>query len=171
MMRQWLEPLPDGSLPNFNIRRDFIDILGQLPIESEDLKESGIGRVVRYPPLSLSDLCSCMLRMRYVLAKGEERQRLCMCVCVCVCVPYVMCVLVKSASIYRTRVDTHIHTYKTNLLQVMFLWKCPKETMENKKKAQDLIERWSRPIFQLSTDYRDLARYESEKADNYRRLK
>jgi len=87
-LKQWLEPLPDGSLPNFNIRRDLLSVLLKMIVGSEHLRESGLGKVV------------------------------------------------------------------------MFLWKSPKETKENKAVAQELIQRWSRPIFKLSTDYKDLAGHE-----------
>ncbi|KAL6057388.1 Transcription factor iws1 [Balamuthia mandrillaris] len=92
VLRRWLEPLPDGSLPSLNIRKELLGLLGMLPLDKEHLKDSGLGKVV------------------------------------------------------------------------MFLWKSPKETKENKKLAQELIQRWSRPIFELSTDYKDLAEYEKDKA-------
>jgi len=46
---------------------------------------------------------------------------------------------------------------------VMFLWKSPKETPENKKMAHVLIQEWSRDIFSLTTDYRNLADLEEKK--------
>jgi len=87
-IRCWLEPLPDGSLPNINIRQGLLASLLRMPIENSHLKDSGIGKVV------------------------------------------------------------------------MFLWKHPNETKPNKKIAQSLIERWSRPIFGLSASYADLAENE-----------
>jgi transcription factor SPN1 len=39
---------------------------------------------------------------------------------------------------------------------VMFLYKLPEETLQNKRVAQALVEAWSRPIFELSTQYSDL---------------
>lgn len=96
MLKQWLEPLPDGSLPNFNIRRDILGILGKLPISSDHLRESGLGKVV------------------------------------------------------------------------MFLYKSPKETKENKAIAQELIQTWSRPIFKLSLSYSDLAEHERERLEQRR---
>lgn len=45
-VRIWLEPLPDGSLPSFEIQKSLLGALNDLPIKSEHLKESGLGRVV-----------------------------------------------------------------------------------------------------------------------------
>jgi len=39
---------------------------------------------------------------------------------------------------------------------VMVLWKHPGETPHNKKLSKNLIEKWSRPIFGISSEYRDL---------------
>eukprot|EP00963_Diacronema_lutheri_P001016 scaffold64_cov338-Pavlova_lutheri.AAC.74 len=43
---------------------------------------------------------------------------------------------------------------------VMFLYKLPEETALNKKLARDLVQKWSRPIFELSTRFKDLPRHE-----------
>jgi len=48
-VRRWLEPLPDRSLPALNIQRDFFPILQKMEfIDSEVLKESGLGRIVLF---------------------------------------------------------------------------------------------------------------------------
>lgn len=45
-VRIWLEPLPDGSLPSFEIQKSLFAALETLPIKTEHLKESGLGKVV-----------------------------------------------------------------------------------------------------------------------------
>ncbi|CAI4055138.1 hypothetical protein SUVZ_16G4010 [Saccharomyces uvarum] len=45
-VRIWLEPLPDGSLPSFEIQKSLFAALNDLPVKTEHLKESGLGRVV-----------------------------------------------------------------------------------------------------------------------------
>ena len=45
-IRQWLEPLPDRSLPAFAIQRTLLTALQRLPITKEHLAESAIGKVV-----------------------------------------------------------------------------------------------------------------------------
>lgn len=45
-VRIWLEPLPDGSLPSFEIQKSLFAALDNLPIKTEHLKESGLGKVV-----------------------------------------------------------------------------------------------------------------------------
>jgi transcription factor SPN1 len=48
----------------------------------------------------------------------------------------------------------------------------PKETTENRRLANDLLQRWSRLVFGLSEDYRNLARYqEQEEQQEERRSK
>ncbi|CAI5497214.1 unnamed protein product [Closterium sp. Naga37s-1] len=90
-LKNWLEPLPDLSLPNIKIRTSILELVKELPIDvggsperRRQLKESGLGRVV------------------------------------------------------------------------MFLSKLPEETVQNRKLARDLVDMWSRPIFEKSTHYRDL---------------
>lgn len=96
-LKDWLEPLPDGSLPNMNIRTTLLKLLTDLPIDveqferREQLKKSGLGKVV------------------------------------------------------------------------MFLSRLPEETAANKKLARDLVDKWSRPIFQKSTRYEDLRSYDEDR--------
>ncbi|KAL0292678.1 UNVERIFIED_CONTAM: protein IWS11 [Sesamum calycinum] len=54
LLKNWLEPLPDGSLPNINIRAAVFKILNDLPIDleqydrREQLKKSGLGKVIMF---------------------------------------------------------------------------------------------------------------------------
>lgn len=45
-VRIWLEPLPDGSLPAYEIQKSILNALENLPIKTEHLKESGLGKVI-----------------------------------------------------------------------------------------------------------------------------
>ncbi|CCK68432.1 transcription factor SPN1 KNAG_0A07800 [Huiozyma naganishii CBS 8797] len=45
-VRIWLEPLPDGSLPSFEIQKSLFAAIKDLPVKTEHLKESGLGRVM-----------------------------------------------------------------------------------------------------------------------------
>lgn len=47
-MKHWLEPLPDKSLPALNIQKTMFDALAALPIKTEHLRESGVGKVVLF---------------------------------------------------------------------------------------------------------------------------
>ncbi|EEB07129.1 transcription elongation factor complex subunit Iws1 [Schizosaccharomyces japonicus yFS275] len=51
-VRMWLEPLPDRSLPALNIQHVLFDVLRKLPIQTEHLRESGLGKVVLFYTLS-----------------------------------------------------------------------------------------------------------------------
>ncbi|CAN8274537.1 unnamed protein product [Cochlearia groenlandica] len=59
VIKNWLEPLPDGSLPNINIRTALLKILDELRINvnldcrKEQLIKSGLGKVIMF--LSKSD--------------------------------------------------------------------------------------------------------------------
>ncbi|KAI0514229.1 hypothetical protein KFK09_010264 [Dendrobium nobile] len=102
LLKNWLEPLPDGSLPNMNIRTAILKLLSEFPIDleqydrREQLKKSGLGKVI------------------------------------------------------------------------MFLSRSDEETKANRKLAKELVDRWSRPIFNKSTRFEDLRSYEDERIP-YRR--
>ncbi|KAK1272124.1 hypothetical protein QJS04_geneDACA021602 [Acorus gramineus] len=97
LLKNWLEPLPDGSLPNINIRETILKILTDLPIDleqydrREQLKKSGLGKVV------------------------------------------------------------------------MFLSRSDEETTANRKLAKELVDKWSRPIFNKSTRFEDMRTYYDER--------
>ncbi|KAG0587853.1 hypothetical protein KC19_2G196300 [Ceratodon purpureus] len=88
----WLVPLPDGSLPNTNVRTTVLTLLADFPIDvasnqrREQLKSSGIGKIV------------------------------------------------------------------------MALTRLPHETPANQKLARDLVNKWSRPLFDNSISYDNIRR-------------
>ncbi|CAA7389709.1 unnamed protein product [Spirodela intermedia] len=102
VLKNWLEPLPDGSLPNMNIRSAILKILTDFPIDleqydrREQLKKSGLGKVI------------------------------------------------------------------------MFLSKSDEETTANRRLAKDLVDKWSRPIFNKSTRFEDMRGFDDERIP-YRR--
>ncbi|XP_048426632.1 protein IWS1 homolog 1 [Pyrus x bretschneideri] len=97
LLKNWLEPLPDGSLPNINIRAAILQILTDFPIDleqydrREQLKKSGLGKVI------------------------------------------------------------------------MFLSKSDEETTSNRKLAKELVDKWSRPIFNKSTRFEDMRNVDDER--------
>lgn len=101
LLKNWLEPLPDGSLPNINVREAILRILTDYPIDldqydrREQLKKSGLGKVI------------------------------------------------------------------------MFLSRSDEETTTNRKLAKDLVDKWSRPIFNKSTRFEDMRNADEERV--YRR--
>ncbi|CAN8290391.1 unnamed protein product [Cochlearia groenlandica] len=102
LLKNWLEPLPDGSLPNINIRAAILRVLTDFPIDldqydrKEQLKKSGLGKVI------------------------------------------------------------------------MFLSKSDEETTSNRRLAKDLVDKWSRPIFNKSTRFEDMRHLDEDRAP-YRR--
>ncbi|KAG8998186.1 Transcription factor iws1 [Tulasnella sp. JGI-2019a] len=47
-VRKWLEPLPDKSLPALNIQNAFFEALPKLDIDTNTLKDSGLGKIVLF---------------------------------------------------------------------------------------------------------------------------
>ncbi|CAF3622863.1 unnamed protein product [Rotaria sp. Silwood1] len=94
VLKDWLSPLPDKSLPNIKIRESLIKILQQFGvIDGDRLRDSGIGKAL------------------------------------------------------------------------MYLYKHPRETKDNKIKLIKIIHDWARPIFNLDTDYKLLTREERQQRD------
>ncbi|XVF03963.1 hypothetical protein REPUB_Repub05bG0039300 [Reevesia pubescens] len=104
LLKSWLEPLPDGSLPNANIRAAILNVLTDFPIDlelpdhREQLKKSGLGKAI------------------------------------------------------------------------MFLSKSDEEIASNKKVAKDLVEKWSRTIFNKSTKFSDLRNIEDNNVSVLKKL-
>ena len=46
-LRNWLKPAPDGILPPLDFRIELLKALRSLPVDLEEVKRSGIGRVIR----------------------------------------------------------------------------------------------------------------------------
>lgn len=97
VLKSWLEPLPDGSLPNINIRAAILKILADFPIDleqcerKEQLKKSGLGKVIMF------------------LSRSEE------------------------------------------------------ETPSNRRIAKELVDNWSRSIFNKSTRFADMRNFDDER--------
>lgn len=47
-VRLWLEPLPDASLPAYEIQKELFSAIEKLPIKTMHLRESGLGKVVLF---------------------------------------------------------------------------------------------------------------------------
>jgi len=88
--KNWLSPLPDGTLPNMKIREGILKSLEKLDLTEDLLRASGIGRAV------------------------------------------------------------------------MTLSKHKSESLPNQKICTALISKWSRPIFDISSTYKELEKYEKE---------
>ncbi|KAK1375020.1 IIS transcription factor [Heracleum sosnowskyi] len=97
VLKSWLEPLPDGSLPNINIRAAILKILTDFAIDleqderKEQLKKSGLGKVIMF------------------LSRSEE------------------------------------------------------ETTSNRRIAKELVDNWSRSIFNKSTRFADMRNFDDER--------
>lgn len=48
ILRRWLEPLPDRSLPNDRVKKTVLKILALFSVEKEHLCASGIGKIVLF---------------------------------------------------------------------------------------------------------------------------
>jgi len=99
-IKEWLTPLPDGSLPNIAIRTALFKLLGQLPVGEDRLRDSG--------------------------GLGHRLNN---------------------------------------------LYQHASEAPSNKALLRNLFEKWLRPMFGQTTDYRELANAEEEKAREMRMRK
>lgn len=47
-VRLWLEPLANRSLPSASLRKILLEVLRTMPVETDHLRESGVGRIIMY---------------------------------------------------------------------------------------------------------------------------
>jgi transcription factor SPN1 len=52
VVRMWLEPLPDKTLPNISIRKRLLEVLKVINVDKNHLLESGIGKIVHFYSLN-----------------------------------------------------------------------------------------------------------------------
>lgn len=79
-IRQWLEPLPNGTLPAYNVQKLMFEILVKLRPEVEHLRESGIGKIVMFytkdsrPELHIKREAEKLVRewSRPILGKSDD---------------------------------------------------------------------------------------------------
>lgn len=48
VVKMWLEPLPDKSLPNISIRKKLLETLKVLNVDKSHLLESGVGTIIHF---------------------------------------------------------------------------------------------------------------------------
>lgn len=46
IVKKWIHPLEDGTLPNVGLRTKMLNMISHMPIFKEHLKRSGLGKVV-----------------------------------------------------------------------------------------------------------------------------
>ncbi|KAG7399694.1 hypothetical protein PHYBOEH_008201 [Phytophthora boehmeriae] len=46
IVKKWIQPLEDGTLPNVGLRTKMLDMVSKMPVFKEHLKRSGLGKVV-----------------------------------------------------------------------------------------------------------------------------
>lgn len=52
ILKEWLEPLPDKTLPNFEIKSNILSLLLYAKVDKSQLIESGIGKIVYFYSLN-----------------------------------------------------------------------------------------------------------------------
>lgn len=46
IIKKWIQPLEDGTLPNLGVRTKLLQLIGRLPIMKDHLKRDGFGKVI-----------------------------------------------------------------------------------------------------------------------------
>lgn len=79
-IRRWLEPLPNRSLPAYNVQKLMFEILEKLKPDTEHLRESGIGKIVTFytkdvrPELHIKRTAEKLIRdwTRPILGRSDD---------------------------------------------------------------------------------------------------
>ncbi|KCZ79781.1 hypothetical protein H312_02833 [Anncaliia algerae PRA339] len=56
VIKMWLEPLPDKTLPNVLIRKTLLQLLLNMKIKTQDLKNSQIGKIIHFYSLNPNEI-------------------------------------------------------------------------------------------------------------------
>ncbi|KAL0408011.1 UNVERIFIED_CONTAM: protein IWS11 [Sesamum radiatum] len=81
LLKNWLEPLPDGSLPDIDIRTAVLKILNDFPIDLQHsdrrglLKRSGLGKVIMFLSMSAEETTANQKLAKELVDKWVKEQQ------------------------------------------------------------------------------------------------
>merc|ERR1711953_868451 len=69
LLKEWLEPLPDKTTPNFKIKNELLQFLLTINVTKDQLVESHVGKIVNFYSKSKREPSDTVRLSKYVLKK------------------------------------------------------------------------------------------------------